>query len=87
MASRYTEETHCIWSRPASRAFCMTGRATLTMLESSVAMKVMMRTVNKMAHLPGVRAVRAARLCPACGRCVRLGSCAPFPKKERVPTS
>ena len=31
----------------------MTGRATLTMLESSVAMKVMMRTVKRIAHLFG----------------------------------
>ena len=71
------DETHCIWSSPASRAFCMTGRATLTMLESSVAIKVMMRTVNKMAHLLGF--LRHGR--------VRLDSCAPFPQKERVPTS
>ena len=54
MVSRYTEETHWIWSSPAFRAFCMTGSATLTMLESSVAMNVMIRTVNKMAHLFGV---------------------------------
>ena len=51
MVSRYTDEIHWIWSSPAPNAFCMTGNATLTMLESSVAMNVMMRTVSRIAHL------------------------------------
>ena len=51
VVSRYTDETHCIWPSPTASSFCITGSGTLTMLESSVAMNVITRTVNRIAHL------------------------------------
>ena len=52
---RYTDETHWIWSMPTPSSFCITGRATVTMLESRQPMNVMTRTVSRTAHRLKVR--------------------------------
>ena len=51
VASRYTELTSWMRSRPTPSSFCITGSATVTTVESRHTINVMMSTVNRIAHL------------------------------------
>ena len=70
VASRYTELTSWMRSRPTPSSFCITGNATVTTVESRHDINVMMSTVNRIAHLflPWVspsRAMCSRRNCSA----------------------
>ena len=72
-------ETHWISAAPTPSSRCIAGRATFTMLLSSVDMKVMATTVKSTTHLPAVGrgAGTACGVGADCDACAERGTRSP----------
>jgi hypothetical protein len=87
VASRYTELTNWMWSRPTPSSFCITGNATVTTVESRHDINVMMSTVNRIAHLflPWVSPSRAMCSRRSCSAVFSISILSSGPTQKRGP--